>query len=86
MTPEEEQTQRTLEDAALFLDGMQTPFWKRLKKMLDDLRDDSIRELLDTPSDDRGVIAELQAAAKIGARIENTMQDTINYAKEIRKQ
>ena len=82
MTEEQEQHEQMMEDAAIFLDGMQSPFWKRLERMLDDLREDSVRQLLSAPSDDRGLIAELQAAAKIGDRIKNTMLCTINYAKE----
>jgi len=83
---EQEQQEKLIEDAAVFDEGMHTEFWKRMKKMLDDLREDAIQSLLNAPSDERGLIAELQATAKIGGLIEKKLQDTINYAREICKQ
>lgn len=85
MTPED-RARKTVEDAAVFREGMNTEFWRRLESLLDDLRARSIDALLDVPPDDRGQIAELQQAAKIGSVVKNTMIDIISEAEEMSRQ
>lgn len=90
MTPEElalkelsEQLDRTLKRAAVFRDGLQSPFWKELKEMFNELEQRAFRSFTDANATDTAVIIELQQVGKIGRVLEAKIMAAIEEAETL---
>ena len=84
MTPEEEQkkedremVERIVRRAAVFSEGLQSPFWKELMAMMREERERALDEFADTPYSETAAIIEQQVIAKIGKYLKQKVEATI---------
>lgn len=83
MTPEEirkhdeELVDRIVRRAAIFAEGVQSPFWDELKKMFAEEREKALNEFSNIPYNDAAAIIEQQVIAKVGKYIESRVFDAI---------
>ena len=89
MTPEEirkhdeEMVDKILRRAAIFAEGVQSPFWAELKKMFAEEREKALNEFSNIPYNDAAAIIEQQIIAKVGKYIESRIQGAIDESESL---
>lgn len=84
MTPEEEQkkedremVERVVRRAAIFSEGVRTPFWDELLLMFKEERERALDDFADTPYSETAAIIEQQVIAKIGRYLKQRVEAAI---------
>jgi hypothetical protein len=76
----EEEYDRKVRRAAVFIEGLQSPFWKELKEMLSELERSAFERFTDANAADQSVIIELQQIGKLGRVLEARIRSAIDEA------
>jgi hypothetical protein len=69
-----------LRRAAVFSEGMQSPLWKELMALFDELERKAFLRWTDANAEDRAVIIELQQIGKLGRLLKREVQAAIDDA------